>query len=119
MIHQRSRGKRGKLNPKGQFSEKEDAAITKFISGSDLLICEAQYTADEYKLKRGWGHGTFEDVLDLAQAAEVKRMALFHHDPLHDDDKLDARLREGAMLITSRKLAVECFAAREGMIVEL
>ena len=109
----------GKLNVKGQFSEKEDALIARFIADSDLLICEAQYTADEYKLKRGWGHGTFEDVLDLAQEAEVKRMALFHHDPLHDDDKLDARLREGAALITSRKLAVDCFAAREGMEIEI
>lgn len=109
----------GKLNPKGEFSDKEDGAIAKFVAGSDLLICEAQYTPDEYKLKRGWGHGTFEDVLDLAAKAEVKRMALFHHDPLHDDDKLDARLAEGLAAISSRKLSIECFNAREGQVVEL
>ena len=109
----------GKLNPKGEFSDKEDALVAKFVSGADLLICEAQYTADEYKLKRGWGHSTFEDVLDLASKAEVKRMALFHHDPLHDDDKLDARLAESLAVLSSRKLAIECFAAREGMVVEL
>jgi phosphoribosyl 1,2-cyclic phosphodiesterase len=109
----------GKLNVKGQFSDKEDALVARFISDSDLLICEAQYTADEYKLKRGWGHATFEDVLDLAETAGVKRMALFHHDPQHDDDKLDARLLESAALITSRKLAVDCFAAREGQVIEI
>ncbi len=109
----------GKLNPRGEFSDKEDAAIARFVAGSDLMICEAQYTADEYKVKRGWGHGTFEDVLDLAQKASVRRMALFHHDPLHDDDKLDARLLESAALISSRKLTVECFAAREGQVVEI
>ncbi len=109
----------GKLNMKGQFSDKEDAAIAKFVTGSDLMICEAQYTPDEYKMKRGWGHSTFEDVLALAQMAGVKRMALFHHDPLHDDDKLDARLIESAALITSRKATVECFAAREGLVVEV
>ena len=70
-------------------------------------------------MKRGWGHSTFADILDLAQKAEVKRMALFHHDPLHDDDKLDARLAESVALITSRKLAIECFAAREGQVVEI
>ncbi|UPT75236.1 MAG: MBL fold metallo-hydrolase [Elusimicrobiota bacterium] len=109
----------GKLNVKGEFSDKEDAAVARFVSGSDLLICEAQYTTDEYKLKRGWGHGTFEDVLDLAQQAGVKRMALFHHDPTHDDDKLDARMAQGLSLISSRKATVECFTAREGQVVEL
>ena len=108
-----------KLNVKGEFADKEDALVARFVAGSDLLICEAQYTADEYKLKRGWGHGTFEDVLDLARVAGVKKMALFHHDPLHDDDKLDRRLTESLGLISSRKLAIDCFAAREGMVVEL
>ncbi|MBI2789478.1 MAG: MBL fold metallo-hydrolase [Elusimicrobia bacterium] len=109
----------GALNPKGEFSDKEDAAVARFVAGSDLLICEAQYTNAEYAVKRGWGHSTFADILDLAQKAEVKRMALFHHDPLHDDDKLDARLVESLALISSRKLAIECFAAREGQVVEL
>jgi len=70
-------------------------------------------------MKRGWGHSTFADILDMAQKAEVKRMALFHHDPLHDDAKLDARLVESLALISSRKLAIECFAAKEGQVVEL
>jgi phosphoribosyl 1,2-cyclic phosphodiesterase len=109
----------GKLNPRGEFSDKEDSLVAKFVAGSDLMICEAQYTADEYKVKRGWGHSTFDDVLDLAVKAEVKRMALFHHDPLHDDDKLDARLADSLALLSSRKLAIECFASREGMVVEL
>ena len=109
----------GTLNVKGEFSDKEDAAIARFVAGSDLLICEAQYTADEYKQKRGWGHSTFKDVLDLAQNAGVKRMAIFHHDPLHDDDKLDARLVDSLALISSRKLTIECFAAKEGQVLEL
>jgi len=109
----------GALNPKGEFSDKEDAAVARFVAGSDLLICEAQYTNAEYAVKRGWGHSTFADILDLAQKAEVKRMALFHHDPLHDDDKLDARLVESVALVSSRKLSIECFAAKEGQVVEL
>lgn len=109
----------GSLNVKGEFSDKEDSLVAKFVAGADLLICEAQYTPDEYKMKRGWGHSTFADVLDLAQKAEVKRMALFHHDPLHDDDKLDARLADSIALLSSRKLAIECFSAREGQVVEI
>ncbi|MEK7234889.1 MAG: MBL fold metallo-hydrolase [Elusimicrobiota bacterium] len=109
----------GTLNARGEFSDKEDMAISHFVADSDLLICEAQYTAAEYMIKRGWGHSTFADVLDLARKAEVKRMALFHHDPTHDDAKLDARLVESLALISSRKLAIECFAAKEGQVVDL
>ena len=107
------------LNVKGEFSDNEDALVARFVAGSDLLICEAQYTVDEYKIKRGWGHSTFNSVLDLAQMAGVARVALFHHDPLHSDDLLDRMLLESAALVSSRKLTLECFAAREGQILEL
>ena len=107
------------LNPKGEFSDKEDALVARFVAGSDLLICEAQYTTDEYKIKRGWGHSTFNSVLDLAQIGGVARVALFHHDPLHNDDKVDAMLAESIALISSRRLSIECFAAREGQVIEL
>ncbi|MEK7389117.1 MAG: MBL fold metallo-hydrolase [Elusimicrobiota bacterium] len=107
------------LNTKGEFSDKEDAAIARFVAGSDMLICEAQYTVDEYKIKRGWGHSTFNSVLDLAQLAGVARVALFHHDPLHTDDTMDAMIAESLSLISSRSLTLECFAAREGQVVQL
>jgi phosphoribosyl 1,2-cyclic phosphodiesterase len=106
-----------KLNSAGEFSDREDAAVAKFVEGSDLLICEAQYTADEYKLKRGWGHSTFDDVLDLAQKAGVKRLALFHHDPTHDDEAMAAQESAAVKLVSGRGLALEAFAAREGMTI--
>lgn len=108
----------GKLNAAGDFSDKEDAAVAKFVEGSDLLICEAQYTADEYLLKRGWGHSTFEDVVGLAQKAGVKRLALFHHDPLHDDEKMASLEAHSVKIVSDRKAPIEVFAAREGMTVE-
>jgi phosphoribosyl 1,2-cyclic phosphodiesterase len=109
----------GKLNASGEFADKEDAAVARFVAGSDLLVVEAQYTADEYKLKRGWGHSTFGDVLDLAAKAGVKKLALFHHDPSHDDAQMDGFEKECAELVAARKLGTELFAAREGMEVRL
>ena len=108
-----------KLNAKGDFSDKEDAAVAKFVEGSDLLICEAQYTAVEYRMRKGWGHSTFDDVLDLALKAGAKRVALFHHDPAHDDDAMDALVAESVKLAASRGSALEVFAAREGLSVEV
>ena len=108
-----------KLNAKGDFSDKEDAAVARFVAGSDLLICEAQYTAVEYKLRRGWGHSTFDDVLDLALKAGAKRVALFHHDPAHDDDAMDGLVAQSARLAAAWDASLHVFAAREGQTVEI
>lgn len=108
-----------KLNAGGEFSRKEDAAVARFVAGSDLLICEAQYGAAEYAVKKGWGHSTFDDVLDLAQKAEVKRLALFHHDPARDDDALAALEKDCAGLVSARGASLEVFAAKEGQTVSV
>jgi len=108
-----------KLNRSGDFADKEDAAVARFVQGSDLLICEAQYTADEYLMKKGWGHSTFEDVLDLASKAGAKRVALFHHDPGHDDDAMDALVASCVKLVSARRAPLEVFAAREGLTLEI
>jgi phosphoribosyl 1,2-cyclic phosphodiesterase len=108
-----------KLNPSGEFSDKEDAAIARFAAGADLLICESQYTADEYRGRRGWGHSTFEDVLDLATRARAKRLALYHHDPTHDDDAMDAHAAACAKSAAARGTGLEVFAAREGLELDL
>ncbi len=63
--------------------------VIEFARGADLLIHDAQYLQDEYvstsKPKKGWGHSTIEMATAVAQKADVKRLVLFHHEPLHDD----------------------------------
>jgi Beta-lactamase superfamily domain len=60
----------------------QDLRHAEFIDGADLLIHDAQYTAEEYPEKVGWGHSPVEYVVKLARYARVKRVALTHHDPL-------------------------------------
>jgi len=57
---------------------------------ADILIYDAQYTDDEYAWKRGWGHSTWRQAVQLARDARVGRLILFHHHPAHDDAKLRA-----------------------------
>jgi phosphoribosyl 1,2-cyclic phosphodiesterase len=66
-----------------------------WISGFDLakdaslLIHDCQYSSDEYPDHTGWGHSGMSDALAFANRVEAQRLLLFHHDPLHSDDRLD------------------------------
>ncbi len=95
------------------------AQYTEFCRGVDLLIHDAQYTDEEYKLTRGWGHSTFGDAANLAIEAGVKCLGLFHHDPDRTDDDLDRQVEFCRERICLADNAVECFAAAEGMVIEL
>lgn len=104
----------GRLNAKGELTDKEDAAVAKFAYGADILVSEAQYTDDEYKMKRSWGHSTFGDVLGLAAAAQVKKLVMFHHDPGHTDEMMDRFLAEARSEAARKGFAGEVLAAQEG-----
>ena len=62
--------------------------------GVDLLIHDAQYTADEYPEHVGWGHSAITHTLAFAGAAGAKRLVTFHHDPAHTDEDLDRMVDE-------------------------
>ena len=57
---------------------------------ASLLLHDCQYTDEEYPTHIGWGHSPLTDALVFAQRAQAERVLLFHHDPLHSDDFLDA-----------------------------
>ncbi len=92
--------------------------IVEFARGADILIHDTTYTPEEYVSHVGWGHAHYLFTLSLAEAAGVKRLVLFHHDPAHDDDKVDEILAMCRHEIKSRKLRFECDAAAEGMELE-
>ena len=59
-----------------------------------MLFHDAQYGDHEYPNHVGWGHSAFEHVLCFARKAEVGTVVLFHHDPYHTDDELEALLAQ-------------------------
>jgi len=81
-----------------------------FAKGADLLIHDAEYTPEEYKTIRAWGHSTYVDAIDLAFSAQVQRLGLFHHNQERDDAAQDTIVRKAKELITSKKMSTECFA---------
>mmetsp|Transcript_25134 Transcript_25134/g.54860 ORF Transcript_25134/g.54860 Transcript_25134/m.54860 type:complete len:784 (+) Transcript_25134:300-2651(+) len=66
-----------------------DDKHVQFIQGCDLLLHDSQYTASQYEQKVTWGHSTVEYVVDVALAAGVKRLGLFHHDPMRTDEDIE------------------------------
>lgn len=91
--------------------------LIKFAHGADLMVHDAQYTEELYLHapvpRQGWGHSTWRMAVEAANAANVKQLALFHHEPDHDDDTLE-EIEKQAQLMRPNT-----FLAREGMTIEL
>jgi phosphoribosyl 1,2-cyclic phosphodiesterase len=85
--------------------------------GVDLLIHDAQFLAPEFEMKRTWGHCTVDYALWLAREAAAKRIALFHHDPVRDDDAIDDLLRCGQLF--GDRNDIDVIAAAENGVVML
>lgn len=86
-----------------------DPVVVDLVRGADCMVYDASFTDLEYPRFRGWGHSTWEEAVRIADAAGVKTLVVFHHEPSHDDDAMDAiagdvqRARPGSVV------------AREGM----
>jgi len=88
---------------------KMDQNILGLIEGADLVIYDSTYTEEEFPTKIGWGHSTWNEGVKLCRAAGAKSLAIFHHDPEHEDLFMD-KLGEEA-----KKEWSGTFVAREGM----
>ena len=90
--------------------------LVEFMHGTDLLIADGQYTDEEYPSRRGWGHSRATTAVDLAVAAKVDQLAIFHHDPMQSDTDVDAKVeacRRRATALGAPGLSI--FGAREGI----
>jgi phosphoribosyl 1,2-cyclic phosphodiesterase len=92
--------------------------VLTLCDGVDILIHDAQYTPAEFEHKAHWGHCTVDYALLVAKEAGARRLALFHHDPSHDDAFVD-RLEDQAQRRGAELRVDEVFAAREGLTLTL
>jgi phosphoribosyl 1,2-cyclic phosphodiesterase/CheY-like chemotaxis protein len=102
-----------------EFARREDERTLDFARGADVLILDSQFDAKTYETRVGWGHSSVEDAVEFAARARVKRLVLFHHDPGHDDDRMDQLVESARTLAAEYDHGVEVEAAREGMTIAL
>jgi phosphoribosyl 1,2-cyclic phosphodiesterase len=88
-----------------------------FCRGADVLVHDAQWIEGELPARAGWGHSTVAQACELAIAAGVRCLVLFHHDPDRSDDAIDALQADARRVLTPH--GIECTAAFEGLRFEL
>jgi len=92
---------------------KLDGGIVEFIKGCEFMVYDCTYTDENFDSFIGWGHSTWQEGIRLCEAASVKRLVTFHHEPDNDDARLD-EIATGL-----EKSLPGSFVAREGLILEL
>jgi len=88
---------------------------TQFFGGADVLVLDAQYTLDEAIERPDWGHSSSSMAVEFSLAFGVKKLYLFHHEPNHDDGKIEEIGRLAQWYADHKRPGVlEVVVAREG-----
>ena len=101
---------------------RETQRIVEFFRGADLVIFDAMYSlAEAVSVKADWGHSSNVVGVELCQMAQVKKLALFHHEPANDDSAIHRILRDARRLeeLTRQGRGLEVTAAYDGMEIDL
>ena len=91
------------------------SGIVDLAAEADALLHDCQFFEEEYATRCGWGHSTPRQAVRLAAEADVRRLILFHHDPSHSDEQVEAVAEDARDLAGSLEICI----AREGEIMAL
>jgi phosphoribosyl 1,2-cyclic phosphodiesterase len=97
-------------------------SFVRFFQDADMLIFDAQYSLTEVLDKPDWGHSSAVMGAELAHRADVKRLALFHHDPTSTDEEIWSTVELAEAYLTrrpSRGSDCEVFVAYDGLVLEI
>ncbi|GAC1658019.1 MAG: MBL fold metallo-hydrolase [Candidatus Dormibacteraceae bacterium] len=108
----------------GGSSEEQDALwrdrYIDWCRGADLLVHDAQYSAEEYRHRVGWGHSSFDYALLVARQAGARQLAFYHHEPMHSDHQIEAMVEEALGSEAHRRhRGLIAFPAAEGQEIVL
>ena len=90
-----------------------------FCKDADVLLHDSEFTEEDYKTKKGWGHSYYLDALNLAIKANVKKFILIHHNQDRKDAEIDAMVEDCIRVAKEQNSSVKIEAAYEGMTIEV
>jgi len=90
-----------------------------FSRGADLLIHDTEFTPEEYKRTKTWGHSVYSDAVDMALRAGVSTLCLWHHNQDRKDEQVDWMLQDCRRLVKENGGDLECIAAYQDMEISL
>lgn len=106
-------GKKVVISTDIEHQGKIDKNLISLAKDADILIHDAQYSPEELKHKKGWGHSSWEEAVEFAKQSGIKKLYLTHHDPDHNDTYIDELEKN------CKKVFNDSEFAKEGMIISL
>lgn len=106
------------FNEYKKLNDEKEQTIMGVIGGMDLLVADAAYIPEEYALRTGWGHGTFDSCMQMAKIAGAKKLYCTHHEPARNDDVLEKVFEEALARNPSCVASLDMHLAREELVVE-
>ncbi len=90
-----------------------DKNVRRLAENADVFLYDAQFLPREMKIRKGWGHSTWQEGVSIAKEVGAKKLVLFHHDPDRTDQDIDVIVR------AARRRFKSTVAAREGLTIKL
>ncbi|THB68923.1 MAG: MBL fold metallo-hydrolase [Desulfovibrio sp.] len=90
-----------------------------FCRDADLLVHDSEFTKDEYRQTKSWGHSTYTEALRLAQDAGVASFGLYHHNQDRSDHALDDMVEHCRQIVAADGGGPECFAVYQDQEITL
>lgn len=99
------------LSSEKPITPRED--FVRFCKGATYLVHDSQFTEDEYEFRKGWGHSTFMQTIELARDAGVKNLGFYHHDPNRRDKDLSKLTNKYKAHCSAERYKFKLFTVKE------
>jgi phosphoribosyl 1,2-cyclic phosphodiesterase len=95
-----------------------------FFDEADIVIFDTMYSlADTVSVKEDWGHSSNAVAVDLCHLARARRLCMFHHEPVYDDQTIhnlhQETIRYEELIRQANVPPLEILCAYDGMEVTL
>lgn len=106
-----------------EYKDLSETGLKKYLDfyhDCDMLIFDAMYTLADAIEKEDWGHSSNLIGAEIAMAARIKKLVLYHHEPTHSDSALQDILKTTVKFL-KKNASHDCEAilAHEGLTLDI